>query len=212
VESAVENEIRDSGFREVFSATDFSGASTRQLNAMMETVKGLAYLRAQQQDPNSAAESAVKDVVTGKFHIVNDDQVKAFMPRVLNGAQVKPNKVQKLADFKLSREQLEEFDPATDAMPGAPEFLGKERLIRTAVNSGFWVNNDDNTGMVLMVPDDSGAAVPLVNEAGDYYEIGFTEASRQEFEPAEVQGDDIMAPPGRSPRSRTFRTNRPEGE
>jgi hypothetical protein len=212
VESAVENQITDSGFREVFAATDFSGASTRQLNAMMETVKGLAYLRAQQQDPNSAAESAVKDVVTGKFHIVNDDQVKAFMPRVLDGAQVKPNKVQKLADFKLSREQLEQFDPATDAMPGAPEFLGKERLIRTAVNSGFWVNNDDNTGMVLMVPDDSGAAVPLTNEDGDYYEIGFTEASRTEFEPAEIEGDDLMAPPGRNPRQQTTTTNQPRGQ
>jgi hypothetical protein len=39
------------------------------------------------------------------------------------------------------------------------------------------VNNDDNTGLVLMVPDQSGAAVPLVNEDGDYYEIDFAEAS-----------------------------------
>jgi hypothetical protein len=74
------------------------------------------------------------------------------------------------------------------------------------------VNNDDNTGMVLMVPDDSGAAVPLTNEDGDYYEIGFTEASRTEFEPAEIEGDDLMAPPGRNPRQQTTTTNQPRGQ
>ena len=62
-------------------------------------------------------------------------------------------------------------------------------------------------------PSQLQSLVEQRNEMVDY-EISFTEASRTEFEPAQIEADDFMAPPGRNPRQQTITTNRPitEGE
>jgi hypothetical protein len=218
IDSVIEDNVRD--FRQAHAATDFTGGATENLNAILDGVKQVAMLRAQRQDPTTAAKRAVRDLVTGKFHIVNDpgaDQglvggsvdasvydapMQALIPRTLNGRKMDPARIQAAASLKLEREELERFDPAPDAMPaGTPEFLGKERLIRTAMNSGTWVTNEDNTGVFLMLPDQSGAQVPMVNDAGERYELSYAEAMRMDISeavPDPNRGTDVM---GRDPRT-----------
>jgi hypothetical protein len=64
----------------------------------------------------------------------------------------------------------------TDVLPPNLE-LERERTLRTAINSGYWVTNANGTGTYLMLPFRGGGALPAVRADGSRYEYSFREAS-----------------------------------
>ena len=70
-----------------------------------------------------------------------------------------------------------ESGEAVSAEPPRAFDINDERTLRAAVESGFWVTNEDGTGVYLMVPFRSGGALPLLDADGRRYEFSFRQAS-----------------------------------
>jgi hypothetical protein len=147
----------------------------------------LAMYRQGEADTASAATKAARQLVTGKFHILNGDDIRAHVPKRIGNQRVDTGKLQDVAEMRLSREMIESFDPQPIGSGfETPEGLNRERTIRTAVNSGYWVTNETNDGLVLMVPFRDGGALPLTNAQGERYEIDLRKLPQSEEQPASV--------------------------
>jgi hypothetical protein len=187
IEDGVDQELAP--FREVYEAADVTGGATTQMNALTRTVKDVALLmyRQGEADTASAATKAARQLVTGKFHILNGDDIRAHVPKRIGNQRVDTGKLQDVAEMRLSREMIESFDPQPIGSGfETPEGLNRERTIRTAVNSGYWVTNETNDGLVLMVPFRDGGALPLTNAQGERYEIDLRKLPQSEEQPASV--------------------------
>lgn len=187
IEDGVDQEMAD--FREVFEAGDYTGGATTQMNALTRTVKdvALAMYRQGEADTASAATKAAQQLVTSKFHILNGDDIRAHVPKQIGGQRVDTGKLSDVAEMRQSREMIESFDPQPIGSGfETPDGLNRERTIRTAVNSGYWVTNETNDGLVLMVPFRDGGALPLTNADGERYEIDLRKLPQSEEQPATV--------------------------
>jgi hypothetical protein len=172
IEQAVEDELTD--FAEAYEAGDVTGAATTQMNAITRTVKDVALqmYRQGEADTASAATKAAQQLVYGKFRVLQDDNIRAYVPRLVGGQPVDVRRVEDATDRQQTREAIESFGPQSfGSIQDEPDGLNRERTIRTAVNSGYWVTNETNDGLVLMVPFRDGGALPLMNADGERYEI-----------------------------------------
>ena len=97
--------------------------------------------------------------------------VDALVPTEFNDKPIAARAIEDATKALQSREALEAFKP-TIIGPAGPAAM--ERTLSAAESSGVWVSNKDNTGLILMVPDEStGVMVPLMNEEGKFRELPY---------------------------------------
>ena len=172
----VESELSE--FRLAFEAADPTGGAARQVNGIVDTAELLAlqYLRSSYAgDPAGAARQAAEDLVLSRFH-VSTGRLQGIVPRVIDGRLVDMSEIERGTDFLLTRASLTAADiaPIGDVME-TPEFLDFERTVRAVETSGFFVNNEQNTGVVLMVPFVNGGAIPMIDGQGQRIEYSYEE-------------------------------------
>ncbi len=179
LEARVDAELGE--FRQVVAARDLSGGLTGRVNGLARVVKDLAihYYRQGVSDPERRA---AQQIIFNQVQPVDSPQMKALLPRFLDGQPINAAHVEAVAESRLTREALEEFGTAPFGdINDTPQFLNRERTIRSALNSGYWVTNETNDGLVLMVPFRSGGVLPLVNEKGERFEIDLLDAMAAPF-------------------------------
>lgn len=173
----VKDGVRDSllDFREVFEAGGFTGGASTTMNQLANSAELLALQEFRQTgNAAAAAENAVKGL-TSRYEVLSGDRVQAYVPSSLNGQLINISQVEAAAVEALSTEAIESFDPMPFGGSGL-DFLDEARTVQAASSSGFWVTNETATGLVLMVPFDGGGALPLINQEGQLYEVGFADA------------------------------------
>lgn len=194
VEEQVTTELTD--FARAFSAGDFTGKSVPDMNAVHSLTTDLALLYARQSgDSTGAARRAASELINSRYETIRTAKVEAYVPKTLNGRALNVRNIEDAAEGRQNREKIAAFDPVPfGQVAEGLEFLNKERTIRTAASSGVWVTNQTGDALVLQVPlvDESGREVgtlPLVNQDGERYEVGFLEASTYERPMPEGVGD-----------------------
>lgn len=177
-----------SEFFESFEAGDFTGAAAETSAKYQAVIEKLAILEFRKTGNSStAAKNAANAVINDRYHIIKQDDfigdanIHAYVPKKIGDTVINRQAIEDVAESRQQRKAIELFSPDPDAFndPAAPEVLTKERIIRTAVNSGLWVTNERGDGLVLMLPLGNGAALPLLNKSGERYELKFLDAVRQ---------------------------------
>lgn len=175
-------------FTESFEAGDFTGAASKEIAKYHGVIEKLALLNFRQTgDMAQSAQDAVDKVLYDRYSVLNAGDapngkgIKAYIPKVINGIDISPSLVEDLAEERQTRQALIAFDPAPMGDSTTPSFVNRERIIATAVNSGFWVTSPDGLGMELMVPFVGGGALPIVNDRGEKYRINFIESTGREL-------------------------------
>lgn len=170
-------------FTETFEAGDFTGAASKEIAKYHGVIEKLALLNFRQTgDMAQSVEDATNKILYDRYSVLNSGDaplgkgIKAYIPKVLNGMEISPARVETVAEDQQTRAALVAFDPAPIGDPNTPNFVNRERMISTAVNSGFWVTSPDGMGMELMVPFVGGGALPIVNSMGEKYRINFVDA------------------------------------
>lgn len=208
---AIEENVNDdlAEFFQAVEAGDFTGASTSLTAKYRSVVEKLAIQEFRRTgDIKQAVERATSNIILDRYETLFSGSAPdgkgfaAYIPRVLEGQRIEPARVETVADRAQSEDRIKAFDPAPIDAPDSPDFVDRQRIIRTATNSGFWVTNESGTGLVLMLPFVGGGALPLVNEQGERYEIGFVDAMAE----SERLGDQPIPDP--TPRRAGQRTGR----
>ena len=168
-------------FQRAFEGADPTGGAARAFNdirAMIEAVALVNYRRS--GNASEAAEQAYQEIIGKNFELLETSRVSAYMPRVVEGQIVSAGQVEDVADFLITRERIEAFDPdpMSSGLEGEVPEVARARVISTAVNSGVWVTNARADGLVLMLPLVGGGMLPLINRQGMPYELKFSDASR----------------------------------
>lgn len=147
------------------------GDTVKQFNELREVMIAWGMMKARHGD-GSAAEHAVERFLEAKFIDPDDvSNVKALIPREFDGEPLDGGAIEDATSAVLSPDVLRKFGVTPIGPPGA---AAMERTISTATRSGFWVMNDRGDGLVLMVPDENGAAIPLKNADGMAFNVPFS--------------------------------------
>lgn len=170
-------------FTESFEAGDFTGAASKEISKYHGVIEKLALLNFRQTgDMSKSVEDATNKILYDRYSVLNSGNapqgrgIKAYIPKVIQGIDINPARVETVADERQTRAALVAFDPAPIGSPNTQDFVNRERMISTAVNSGFWVTSPDGMGMELMVPFVGGGALPIVDKNGAKYRINFVDA------------------------------------
>lgn len=190
----IQEGVRDnlSDFFQAVESGDFTGASTSLTAKYQSVIERLAIQEFRRTgNLDSAIDRATDNVIGSRYDVLMSGNApegkgfSAYVPKTLEGQRVNAAHVEDVASQMQTRDRIEAFDPAPIGDPSAPEFVDKERIVRAASNSGFWVTNETGTGLVLMVPFQGGGALPVVNENGERYEVDFLGAMNVEPTPTE---------------------------
>lgn len=174
-------DVRD-GVTEALSpwqtAFEFGGQTGQAVifsNAINSATQNLALLYFRRSgDKSEAAALASEQIINSRYHVFQEDNIKAYMPVVFNGKPVSRAFVRKGVEAAQTRDSIEAFDPLPiERGVEGDGFLDRERTISTAVNSGIWATRQTGDGLVLMVPFSGGGVIPLQDRQGNLYERSF---------------------------------------
>lgn len=165
-------------FRQVVESADATGMRAQKMNAYASAIEdtALGYMR-QGKTAEAAARDAYDAVIGDRYHVLRSGSVRAYVPKMAAGRQTDPRAVEAAAADLQTEAKIRAFDPLPFGDPASPgRFMDIERTVRTAVNSGFWANDETGTGLVLMVPFRGGGVLPLVDKQGVPYRMAFSDA------------------------------------
>lgn len=160
------NELED--FRAAFEAGDPTGTAAAEFNKIYEIATGLA-LQEMRGGNDDAARNAVGRFIGRRYGVIDESNILAYAP-----ARFDPDLIADGAEKALRDERLRAFKPVLGMSPDTPDDVGAARLIQAA-RRGVWVTNEAADGLVLMI-DVDGRQMPLMNEAGERYELSFKAA------------------------------------
>ncbi len=169
LEDAVRDEMSE--WRETIMKGDYTGARTTWANGIESAVSltALVYLQ-RGMKPGEAAERAVKEIVSDRYSKITDSY------RVPLGVDAG-----KVADYSLkSMQDLRSLDfiPHGTMKEGLSSEQLKADYLNAVARKGYWTNNEDETGLVLMDP--LGLPVLVKDARGNSrrYEFSFDEAEK----------------------------------
>lgn len=179
IKTGVREELAD--FARTIELGDFTGGRTEQINAIVSAVEDTAvqYYR-QTGDTALAVRRAVEQIVLDRYHVGDT----WYAPVGIGRVGIDRGRLEAALEAKQSREIIEEFGPAplgTMFEEEAPEEVRREAIIQTAVNSGYWVTNEQGSGAFLMIPMAGGGAIPLLDASGNRLTVDFLDATRTPF-------------------------------
>lgn len=198
------------GFNGTSTASGASGGQVLAGNVTQAAINLAYYYALQGQTPETAAANAINRIVNDKYDISGTIRVPRGMLNEVSRAQA-------VAIAALRPEQLPDRGGNADLLPDERRAID----FRAATQRGFWVTNQRDNGIVLMMQVENGGRIPVRREDGSMIELRFNNLPQpvipgasepQRDSPARgvrrIEGFDDPAP-ANEPRPQRLPDNRP---
>lgn len=161
-------------------AATAGGLVGNRFTSLDQIASGITLLAAQRfrlgKSVDNAAKSAVDDLVNDRFHLGDT----WLMPLTINGQTVDPDKVELALEQAASASAITAFNPSPFRSLGVdPGDGARKQAVVTAMQEGFWVTNDAQTGVFRAFRGLDGSFVVPLDEQGRRYEIDFLSSTRR---------------------------------
>lgn len=181
-------------FRQAFATGSPDNLDAGNLDSMQNLMEraGLAFMQAG-YDPTAAAEHVFEAAIGSKYTVMVDESFGDVRIQAFGPAGLDPEVVATNLELLMRTDRIREWGGLLYPQ-GQTNIAGYEIQAQMLAQRSTWITNAESTGLVLAVPtspDGSGPLVPVVNEAGETYELLFSQIVDIPNDPLQSSSGDL---------------------
>lgn len=164
---------------------DSAGTRTEYAQAMYQEVyKAVLSRMATGESRASAVKSMIKSLITDRYYIKDSYYIPKTLTEMYTNGKISQSEVSDKTvqnRLKANLDQLEKFKPTSEHIFQANlnGYDKQEILHKVIKEDGYWLNNEDGTGVYRAITVSGVKGVPVLNSKGQRFEFKWVDLNRE---------------------------------